>query len=203
MASLSGVRCIPFSGTHHPISWTPGLSNSAYFTPTATTHRRTRDPVRCPIDKSMRARLVVGSVTTSESLVLYVFCFVFRMLLARQTSRLTGYAVPSPAAALLHPEKWPSRVPVSLDWLTQTCRASDPHSHFFGSSFGLLSLVLAGHLTGSDRAVPMTCRQPTKKMTSERWSVRYGNIEDNSPDGLLKLQESIRASSTHRLYSFT
>ena len=37
------------------------------------THWRTRDPVRSPIDKSVRARLVVGSVTTSESLVLYVF----------------------------------------------------------------------------------------------------------------------------------
>ena len=37
------------------------------------THWRTRDPVRSPIDKSVRARLVVGSVTNSESLVLYVF----------------------------------------------------------------------------------------------------------------------------------
>jgi hypothetical protein len=38
------------------------------------THWRTRDPVRSPIDKPVRARLVVRSVTTSESLVLYVFC---------------------------------------------------------------------------------------------------------------------------------
>ena len=37
------------------------------------THWKTRDPVRSPIDKPVRARLVVGSVTTSESLVLYVF----------------------------------------------------------------------------------------------------------------------------------
>jgi hypothetical protein len=37
------------------------------------THWSTRDPVRSPIDKPVRARLVVGSVTTSESLVLYVF----------------------------------------------------------------------------------------------------------------------------------
>ena len=44
------------------------------------THWKTRDPVRSPIDKPVRARLVVGSVTTSESLVLYVlfvFFFVF------------------------------------------------------------------------------------------------------------------------------
>ena len=34
---------------------------------------KTRDPVRSPIDKPIIARLVVGSVTTSESLVLYVF----------------------------------------------------------------------------------------------------------------------------------
>ena len=37
------------------------------------THWKIRDPVRSPIDKPVRARLVVGSVTTSESLVLYVF----------------------------------------------------------------------------------------------------------------------------------
>ncbi|KAK1637112.1 hypothetical protein BDP81DRAFT_218674 [Colletotrichum phormii] len=39
------------------------------------THWKTRDPVRSPIDKPMRAGLVVGSVTTSEYLVLYVFDF--------------------------------------------------------------------------------------------------------------------------------
>ena len=36
-------------------------------------HQKTRDPVRSPLDKLATARLVVGSVTTSESLVLYVF----------------------------------------------------------------------------------------------------------------------------------
>ena len=36
-------------------------------------HLKTRDPVRSPIDKQVRARLVLGSVTTGESLVLYVF----------------------------------------------------------------------------------------------------------------------------------
>ena len=36
-------------------------------------HWRTRDPVRSPLDKPMRAGLVVGSVTTSEYPVLYVF----------------------------------------------------------------------------------------------------------------------------------
>src|SRR4051794_11822593 len=40
VAGLSGVRCVPFSGTHHPISWTPGLPNSAYFAPTTRTHRK-------------------------------------------------------------------------------------------------------------------------------------------------------------------
>ena len=39
-------------------------------------HLRTRDPVCSPIDKQVTARLVVGWVTTSESLVLYVFCFL-------------------------------------------------------------------------------------------------------------------------------
>ena len=37
------------------------------------THWRTRDPVCSPIDKPVRAELVVGSVTTSESSVSYVF----------------------------------------------------------------------------------------------------------------------------------
>ena len=37
------------------------------------THKKIRDPVRSPLDKLVRARPVVGWVTTSESLVLYVF----------------------------------------------------------------------------------------------------------------------------------
>jgi hypothetical protein len=40
------------------------------------THWRTRDPVRSPIDKPVRGGLVVGSVTTSESPLLYVFPFL-------------------------------------------------------------------------------------------------------------------------------
>ncbi|KAI1750753.1 hypothetical protein F4782DRAFT_242028 [Xylaria castorea] len=35
---------------------------------------KTRDPVRSPIDKLESARLVVGSVTTSESLVFVLAC---------------------------------------------------------------------------------------------------------------------------------
>ena len=41
------------------------------------TSRKTRDPVRSPQDKPGRAGLVVGSVTTSEYPVLYVFFFYF------------------------------------------------------------------------------------------------------------------------------
>ncbi|KAI0401325.1 hypothetical protein F4802DRAFT_580895, partial [Xylaria palmicola] len=37
--------------------------------------QRIRHPVRSALDKLESARLVVGSVTTSESLVLYVFSF--------------------------------------------------------------------------------------------------------------------------------
>ena len=40
-------------------------------------HWKTRDPVRSPLDKPAIARLVVGWVTTSESLVLYVFSSFF------------------------------------------------------------------------------------------------------------------------------
>ena len=45
------------------------------FQPVTYDHRRlrTRDPVRSPIDKQAIARLVLGWVTTGESLVLYVF----------------------------------------------------------------------------------------------------------------------------------
>jgi hypothetical protein len=38
---------------------------------------KARDPVRSPIDKQTIARLVLGWVTTGESLVLYVFFFFF------------------------------------------------------------------------------------------------------------------------------
>jgi hypothetical protein len=38
-------------------------------------HLKTRDPVRSPIDKQVIARLVLGWVTTGESLVLYVLMF--------------------------------------------------------------------------------------------------------------------------------
>jgi hypothetical protein len=44
-------------------------------------HRKTRDPVRSPIDKPVIARLVLGWVTTGESLVLYVFFFCSLSLL--------------------------------------------------------------------------------------------------------------------------
>ncbi len=40
-------------------------------------HWRTRDPVRSPLDKPVRAGSVVGSVTTSEYPVLYVPFFFF------------------------------------------------------------------------------------------------------------------------------
>ena len=43
------------------------------------THWKTRDPVRSPIDKPVRGGLVVGSVTTSESPLLYVFFFTCRI----------------------------------------------------------------------------------------------------------------------------
>ncbi len=42
---------------------------------------QTRDPVRSPIDKPVRAKLVAGSVTTSESLVLLVFFFFLSFVL--------------------------------------------------------------------------------------------------------------------------
>ena len=41
------------------------------------TQWRTRDPVRSPIDKPLRGRLVVGSVTTSEHRLLHVFFSFF------------------------------------------------------------------------------------------------------------------------------
>jgi hypothetical protein len=39
-------------------------------------HQRTRDPVRSPLVKLVTGRLVVGSVTTSEHRLLYVFAFL-------------------------------------------------------------------------------------------------------------------------------
>ena len=40
------------------------------------TRKKTRDPVRSPLDKLVRVRLVLRSVTTGESLMLYVFDFL-------------------------------------------------------------------------------------------------------------------------------
>ena len=49
---------------------------------------RTRDPVRSPIDKPESAELVVGSVTTGESSVLYVFIYYpFFFFLSSLSSR--------------------------------------------------------------------------------------------------------------------
>jgi hypothetical protein len=67
------------------------------------THRRIRDPVRSPIVKPVRGGLVVGSVTTSESPLLYVtfaptakeydfFFFFFDLFLLRWVFQ--GWLVP-------------------------------------------------------------------------------------------------------------
>ncbi len=57
------------------------------------THRKARDPVRSPQVKLMRAGLVVGSVTTSEYLVLYVF---FAPLYTFLTLVFRGVGMPCP-----------------------------------------------------------------------------------------------------------
>jgi len=59
----------------HPIFWAHKLPSSASFTPKCQAHRNIEGAVRSLVHKLRSARLVVGSVTTSESLVLYVlFC---------------------------------------------------------------------------------------------------------------------------------
>jgi hypothetical protein len=40
-------------------------------------YQNTRDPVRSPLDKLVIVRLVLGWVTTGESLMLYVFFWLF------------------------------------------------------------------------------------------------------------------------------
>jgi hypothetical protein len=68
--------------TSYPIFWAHELPSSAYFTPTTKTHRKVRDPVHSPLAKLKSAGPVVGSVTTRESPVLYVFdSFVVVLLL--------------------------------------------------------------------------------------------------------------------------
>jgi hypothetical protein len=52
------------------------------------THKKARDPVRSPLVKLVRARVVVGSVTTSECRVLYVFFGFWVPLLADNTPPL-------------------------------------------------------------------------------------------------------------------
>ncbi len=94
------------------------LQSTALSTPLARTictydHRywKTRDPVRSPIDKPVTARLVVGSVTTSESLVLYVFVSFCSTIMYS-----LGGIVQSSASALLAPQTFPiKQVRTSLD----------------------------------------------------------------------------------------
>ena len=55
-------------------------------------HLKTRDPVRSPIDKQVRARLVLGSVTTGESLVLYVlFCCLLPLVFFNTNETLLAF----------------------------------------------------------------------------------------------------------------
>ena len=63
--------------------------------PSAYDHRcwRIRDPVRSPIDKPATARLVVGSLTTSESLVLCVF-FAFASFFLHLSFHLLPLSAP-------------------------------------------------------------------------------------------------------------
>ena len=55
------------------------LINTAFITYDHS-FQKTRDPVRSPIDKLESAELVLGSVTTWESSVLYVFYDLFDLL---------------------------------------------------------------------------------------------------------------------------
>ena len=55
----------------------------------------TRDPVRSPIYKQQRAELVLGSVTTWESSVLYVLCFAPALSLFASSCQASSAAVNS------------------------------------------------------------------------------------------------------------
>ncbi|KAK2123769.1 hypothetical protein NOF04DRAFT_1017506 [Fusarium oxysporum II5] len=76
---LHQVSSLGSQGTGKPTTLpsTCSLRISTKRTPPSVTYdhtyQRTRDPVRSPIDKLVRGGLVVGSVTTSESPLLYVF----------------------------------------------------------------------------------------------------------------------------------
>ena len=67
------------SPTHHhmPATTIQIPEHHTILSHTAIDSGKIRDPVRSPIDKPLIARLVVGWVTTSESLVLYVFVSFF------------------------------------------------------------------------------------------------------------------------------
>jgi hypothetical protein len=55
---------------------------NAPIQPTSTCdhiHKKISDPVRSPVIKLVRGRLVVGSVTTSEYRLLHVFYFFFAL----------------------------------------------------------------------------------------------------------------------------
>ncbi|KAL2023041.1 hypothetical protein VTK56DRAFT_3951 [Thermocarpiscus australiensis] len=73
---------------------TPRLQKARFPNRTSTydhTHWKVRRPVRSALVKPVRARLVVGSVTTSESLVLYVY-FVFFCSISRSLFTLITFS---------------------------------------------------------------------------------------------------------------
>ena len=74
----------PYRVTTRPPARLLETTKSPTQSHTTTDAETVRDPVRSPLDNPVIARLVAGSVTTSEPLVLYVDAFVgFPPLLPR------------------------------------------------------------------------------------------------------------------------
>jgi hypothetical protein len=93
-----------------------------------------RDPVRSPIDKLASAGLVVGSVTTSESPVLYVsFCLLFLFL---YVVNLLHYSLLSNSQKPVQ-EKWGSCSVKSLALFWRGC--------VWGTETLLVSAPVVGH----------------------------------------------------------
>ena len=76
---IAPLQCLPQGALDYNISFIYEFSSRAYSTYSTYDHRlvRTGHPVRSAILKHQIGRLVVGWVTTSESLLLYVFLLRF------------------------------------------------------------------------------------------------------------------------------
>ncbi|KAI3338981.1 hypothetical protein F4824DRAFT_67109 [Ustulina deusta] len=141
---------------------------------------RTPGPVRSPVAKPDTARLVVGSVTTSESLVLYVFCLATnhvkfptrvsaRVGFLGTSSSWRRYIGPRLTDAGSDTEPYFTTVLVSFVRFSVFRHLDTPHAHAF----------MAAHLAGEAQRGPALPRHLTPVLSFLTPSLHLSNSRDS------------------------